>query len=147
MAHDARAVANALIEKALAEDKSLTPLQIIKLVYFCHGWMLGLYRKPLIEQEVQAWTYGPVIADVYHGLKEYGGDAVPRPMNAAPANFDEVEKDLINQVYEKYGRLSGVDLSRLTHAPGTPWSKVWNKKGQNAPISNALLQKYYGNRA
>ena len=50
MKHDARAVANSLIEKSQEEGNLLTPLQIIKLVYFCHGWMLALYKRPLIKQ-------------------------------------------------------------------------------------------------
>ena len=73
MKHDARSVANSLIEKSIEAGSCLTPLEIIKLVYFCHGWMLGLYRRPLIKQNVQAWRYGPVVADVYHCLKQHGG--------------------------------------------------------------------------
>ena len=41
--------------------KEITTMQLLKLVYIAHGWMLGLYDKPLISDEVEAWQYGPFI--------------------------------------------------------------------------------------
>ena len=147
MTHDARAIANSLIEKARHNDAPLTPLQIIKLVYFCHGWMLGLYGRKLIRQPVQAWRYGPVVAEVYHGLKEYGGEPVETEMDVSKEEFDEFEADLINQVHEKYGPLTGIKLSQLTHAPGTPWHEVWHREGKNSIIPNRLIQEHYAEKA
>ena len=69
--HDARAIANALIEKGEFDGRSFDPLQLGKLVYFCHAWMLGLYGRGLIKQDVRAWLYGPVVPDVYRSLKKY----------------------------------------------------------------------------
>ena len=147
MTHDARAVANGLIDRAAREGKRYTPLQIIKLVYFCHGWMLGLYERPLVRQRVQAWLYGPVVVDVYRGLKRYGGEPVARRMSVADEDFDELEEDLVDQVHEKYGSLSGRELSRLTHAVGTPWHQVWYGKGRNSIIPNFLIQEHYAEKA
>ena len=41
MSHDARSIANRLIDAGCAAGKPLTPLQIIKLVYFCHVMLAG----------------------------------------------------------------------------------------------------------
>ena len=32
----------------------LTPMQVLKLVYISHGWMLGLHQRPLFEEDVEA---------------------------------------------------------------------------------------------
>ncbi len=53
--YDARNVANQLIDRSIRDGNSLTPLQIIKLVYFCHSWMLGFHGVPLVTQRVEAW--------------------------------------------------------------------------------------------
>ena len=145
--HDARRIADSLISKGLVAEEPLTPLQIIKLVYFCHGWCLGLYERPLSIQPVRAWKYGPVIPVVYRALRSYGDSPVTSPISNTEPQFDEIESDLIAQVYEKYGHLSGIRLSGLTHAPGTPWHTVWRQKGRDAVIPDALIQKYYARLA
>lgn len=148
MLHDAKAVANYLIAKSIEEKKPLTPLQIMKLVYFCHGWQLGLYREPLIRQAVEAWRYGPVVADVYHSLKDYGASPVTAKLRVPPVAFEENEKTLVDEVYKKYGGLNGIELMQLTHAPGTPWADVWNRTHEeNAIISDALIEKHYAEKA
>lgn len=145
--HDARAIANYLIERSVEDDRPLTSLQIIKLVYFSHAWMLGLYGVPLIRQAVEAWRYGPMIADLYHGLKSCGGECVTEKMRVPTATFDPQEKDLIDQVYTKYGCLEGIRLSELTHAPGTPWDEVWSRINEDTVISDTLIQNHYAQKA
>ena len=144
MEHDARTVANKIIDLSLEDGKPLTPLQIIKLVYFCHGWMLGLYGRSLITEYVHAWRYGPVIPNVYHALKRYGGEPVTERIARAPEEaFDDLEEDLIEQVYEGYSDLTGIQLSQLTHAEGTPWHEVWNETGSNSIIPDELIKEHY----
>ena len=70
--YSAKAIANYFLDKADEESISLTPMKIIKLVYIAHGWYLALTDKPLIKDYVEAWTYGPVIPDLYHEFKKYG---------------------------------------------------------------------------
>lgn len=147
MAHDARAVANVLIDRSLQDEKPLTPLQIIKLVYFCHGWMLGLYGRPLVSQSVEAWQYGPVIADVYRQLRRWRDNPVKRRLRVSSESFDAQEEDIIRQVYEKYGVLDGIRLSQLTHAPGTPWAHVWFKAGKNSVVPNNMIKEHYAELA
>ena len=76
MAHDARDVANEIIERGAESHRAFTHLQIQKLVYYCHGWMLGVYGEPMLTQDVSAWDHGPVIAELYHELKQYGREPV-----------------------------------------------------------------------
>ena len=82
MTTSARAVANELIELAKQEGRAFTPLQLLKLVYIAHGWMLGLRQKPLIRDRIEAWKYGPVIPALYHDLKRYGADFVQAPISS-----------------------------------------------------------------
>lgn len=146
--HDARAVANTLI----AKDKSLSPIQLVKLVYICHGWMLGFYGRPLIEQPVETWHYGPIIADVYRSFNDYKstGKEIRRRLwrfSFGPpfhATYDAAEESIISQVSQKYGQMTGVELSKLTSALGSPWDQVWRELEQRgAVIPNELIREYY----
>lgn len=142
--HSSIVVANQLIKLAESQGKSLTPMQLIKLVYLCHAWMLGLYGKHLIKDPIEAWLYGPVIKTLYDKIKQHRSSPVYKIM---PSNddkkFDPLEEDLINQIFETYGNFTGIELSTLTHEEGSPWSITWNNDGKNAHISNDLIENYY----
>lgn len=145
MATNARAVANEFIRLAAVAGKSLTPLQLIKLTYIAHGWMLALYQRPLIADRIEAWKYGPVIPDLYRALRNYGSgnvtDPIQEPSRSAP--LDAEERDLVRQVYERYGNKNGIQLSRLTHQPGTPWHATWEVDTTGLGISNDLIAEHY----
>ena len=58
-------------------------------------------------------------------------------------DYDELEEDLIDQVWEKYGHFSGLQLSAMTHTAGSPWEQIRNASGQNAVIPDPIIEKYY----
>lgn len=145
--HSSVKVAGRLIELAKADDNTLTPMQIIKLDYLCHGWMLGLYHRPLIKENVEAWQYGPVIPELYAEVKKFRSS----PVDIEPATdgepFDSGQEDIIKQVYDVYGHFTGIQLSALTHAEGTPWYKTWNNgQGRNNVISNDLIEEHFASK-
>lgn len=143
--HDARAVANYLLRVNSDGkcDNPLTPLQVIKLVYICQGWMLGLYRQALITQAVEAWQYGPIINDLHQAIKGYRSNPITERIDARQdPEFTDIEKDLMGQAIDKYGHLSGVALSTLTHQPWSPWYLVWHDKGC-AAIPNKMIEEHF----
>ena len=146
MATGAHTVANRFLK--LAEDKgqALNPLQLMKLVYIAHGWMLGMYRRPLIKDHIEAWKFGPVIPRLYRSIKAYGSDPITAPLPLAPgkdAPLDEIEADIIDQTFEIYGHLTGIRLSALTHQPDTPWAKTWSADSWAAQIPDDLIAEHY----
>lgn len=146
MKHDARAVANRLLDLAEEDGNLLTPMQVLKLVYFCHAWMLAIRDRPLIEQPIEAWQYGPVVRDVYQSFKKHRHDYITSKARVPNATFDADEDDIIEQVYRKYGYLSGIRLSQLAHAPGSPWERVWEANRQNSIIPVGMIKDYYSQK-
>ena len=142
-------VAVYVLKKASEQGRELTPMQVIKLVYLCHGWMLGLYGRTLFRDHAEAWPYGPVIPEVYDAVREFRADPVEIEKLSQHAgeqsrNFDEDEKSIMDQVVQTYGHLSGIRLSTLTHAEGTPWHETRNM-GRNGRkvISNNLITEHF----
>ena len=131
-------IANRFIE--LSSNKGLTLMQLLKLSYIAHGFKLGLSGKPLANETVQAWKFGPVFPSIYHEfkyepsnskIKELATD-LNKSRNALEpvrGNFTETEEKIISLVYDIYGDINGLKLSALTHKEGTPWYKAWNEEG------------------
>ena len=123
--------------------KEITTMQLLKLVYIAHGWMLGLYDKPLISDEVEAWQYGPVIPNLYKEIKSYGGGPVESINLGEKTDLNEQEKETLQQVFDEYSGLSGFSLSAITHTKRTPWYEVWHENKYNLKIPNHLIKNYY----
>lgn len=152
------AIANEFLRKD--GGASLTQMQLQKLVYFAHGWSLGLLGQPLTIEQPEAWDYGPVYADLYDHTKLFGRSPIGRELTpdddqparffghgtpkAAPyrAQLTGSERAIIDQVWARYGRLSGARLSALTHQDGTPWSESYNGR-RNATIDNEVIARHF----
>lgn len=145
---EAATVANRFLALAKKRGDALTPMQILKLVYIAHGWMLGLYGRPLIKEEVQAWQYGPVIPGLYNKMRHFRSSPVVGPL---PTRTSEVlsneEEDIVEQVYDIYGEMSGPALSRLTHAKGTPWHLTYEDGVFGIVIPNDIIEDHYARLA
>ncbi len=146
MSHSCLSVARYLLDRADTSNRSLSPMKLIKLVCIAHGWMLGLYGRPLIREDVEAWRYGPVIRELYQEVKQFRAMPVPAEHVAPPEDdeeFDADERSVMDQVHDIYGRHSAIQLSRMTHSPGTPWDIVYNELGQDFVIPNDLIEDHY----
>lgn len=150
MAYSARTVANYLIEAKSKEGGTPpTPMQLLKLVYIAHGWNLAINDRPLINDGIEAWRYGPVIPKIYQDLKKWGNTPV-RELLPAPASeagsLAQEEMGVVDAVLKAYGNLSGVQLSNLTHASGTPWYQVYYDEKQDtgdAPIADGRIKQHF----
>lgn len=152
MSHYPSTIANYFLDKASAEGRALTPMQLIKLVYIAHGWHLGYFDAPLFSERVQAWKFGPVVESLYRELKQYGSGAVVRRIAMTPSwlpggSVSPTAEPLLNSVWDAYKGFSGLQLSSMTHQPDTPWDIAWNKRGGHAsrstPISNEDIKAHY----
>ena len=137
------AVANVLIGEARKKGNAITPLQLIKLAYIAHGFHLGFGLGRLFEEEIQAWRYGPVIPDLYQAVKKYGKRSITAAIPYSGPDLDEKRIELLEKIYEAYGKYTGLFLTCLTHQEGTPWKKVYRKNEWFTPIPDDLIQAYY----
>jgi uncharacterized phage-associated protein len=145
MTAKALAVAQRMLEECGKSEPSasVTPMQLIKLVYIAHGYMLGRHGKPLLDEPVQAWQYGPVVKSVYNAVREDRSAPVKAVRGAGPHEFTPEEAAVIRHVAQAYGRFDGITLSSATHKPDTPWHVTWTERGQNSPIPDDLIENFY----
>ena len=125
--HDPCHVANYFIEMGVQDNMPITPMKTQKLIFFAHGWMLGIHGRPLLDTGFESWRYGPVMPVVYHRLAYHGGDTIPQPILALPKDFDDDELEIMTQVYELYAPFDDISLSGMTAAKDGPWHRTWKK--------------------
>ena len=124
-----------------------TPMHILKLVYLCHGWMLGNTGHKLINEPVEAWRYGPVVPSVYHLYKSFGGDDIDVEPIDKSDDLSSYQVRLIEAVADAYKAHSALSLSSITHQKGSPWHQVYREgSGLGAIIPDKIIQRYYEDR-
>ena len=142
-------VANTFIDLANQEQLSITVMKLLKLVYLAHGWNLAITNKPLINEPVEAWQYGPVISSVYHEFKSFGNGPIKEKATDCNGVVESVIKEsleykVVDKVWNVYKKFSGIQLSNKTHEPNTPWSKTWSKEmPRGTDIDNQIINDHF----
>ena len=152
--HDSIEVANIFVDKSKANPGALGTLSImslLKYVYFAHGYTLGRTGKSLICHKVEAWKYGPVVPEIYHKFSRQGiyirekENASIIPFRTALAPLSKEERAIVNEVYEKYSKMSAFRLSSITHEPGSPWHQY--RHSHYGTIPNEVIRRFYADTA
>ena len=127
----------------LRREIDTTPMHVLKLVYLCHGWMLGFNDQALIKEPVEAWTYGPVVPSTYHHYKKFGGGIILEKANDQSQNLNSEMSGLIEAIEGAYRHFAAFQLSEMTHQRSTPWDITLRKHGVGAVIPDALIREHY----
>jgi uncharacterized phage-associated protein len=169
MPYDAKAIANYFLDLADARAEPLSPLKIQKLVYFANGWHLALRNAPIIDEQVEAWPYGPVIPSLYRAFRKYGDQPITAraervvtefhgtwkmsfrrftpSIDEQPGGRVEFTKNFLKRIWDTFGGYTAIQLSNLTHQEGTPWHRVFVENNGNIPkgtdIPQSLMKEYF----
>ena len=118
-------------------------LHLQKLAYFCHGWALASYGKPLIGESACAWPLGPVFPTIYNQYRTFGSI----PIRDKGDDYSQMlGPDLLELIKMVLGDLFGFSprrLSDITHEPGSPWAITREESGLWAPIPNEYILHYF----
>ena len=123
------AIANFFIRKSLKEKKPITQIKLQKLVFFAHGFYLALNERPLVNEKIEAWQYGPVVPSIYHRFKNWGNNPITKVQieNSVNLIINEEDIDFLDLVWHKYSRYSASQLVKISHEKGGPWQKAIDK--------------------
>ncbi len=119
-------------------QESLSPMKLQKLCYYAQGLYMATHSgEPLFDEDFEAWTFGPVIRNLYHDFSKYGWRNID--MNVESPNIPAEKSEFIKDIVESYGRYDGAALSTMTHRE-MPWLEP--RKGlSDTDGSDALISK------
>lgn len=124
-------------------------MYIQKLTYIAHGWNLAILNEPLSVSAPEAWDKGPVFREIWDHIRDFGLRGPncemvdPSTSQIIQGNFSPDETRIIDSVWQRYGRLTGYQLSQMTHEPNTPWSYAYLGRGRNSPLFADEIRAHY----
>ena len=102
----------------LSKTNEITSMKLQKLVYYSQVWFLVFKEKVLFNENIEAWVRGPVVRELYEINR--GMLYVSSIINGDPTKLTKEQKEIIDKVIKVYGKLTGQELSDLTHSEA-PW--------------------------
>lgn len=156
---DPRALANFILDKFGERNLPVTNLSLQKYMYFCHGWSLGYFSRPLIDREFEAWQFGPVCRLVYSQFSNARRNPITTRAHlmtptgattrAVPYGFSTAMSGFLLHVLEEYRFFKPFQLSDMTHSVGSPWWTVrtgdeFERLGQSK-IPDSLILEWFEN--
>jgi len=133
-------VAFYFLYKANQDGDTITNLKMQKLLYYAQAWYLVNFNKPLFEEPIEAWPYGPVISKVYHQFKKFRNKPIEyKATGKEKEKFTDKKLDYLDQFYNKFIEYSAHTLARATH------NEVWREAHDEGEqfIDNEIIKKFY----
>ena len=120
----------------------LTQMKAMKILYYMQAASLVLREKPLFDEPMLAWKYGPVIKSVHD---KYRGQRsiVDSIDDQARADYKLIQqdpeiRDIVNTIYDHYSPRSATDLMRQTHQ-----EEPWRQTPINGIITQDMVKNYF----
>lgn len=145
-ASSSQSVATALINLSHDKHRPVSNLKLQKLLYYAQAWYLVFHRDPLFDEEIQAWVHGPVVPTVFRRYKDFKWSPIsPQP----PSDVSHNVMEHLNEVWRVYGKASGYELEKLTHAEN-PWrdarAGLPSDASSHRVISKGSMRRFYQSR-
>jgi uncharacterized phage-associated protein len=159
MSFPATSVANTFLDIAESDGATLTNMKLQKLIYFAQGWALGTRGYPIVNEQAEAWQYGPVYPSVYHAFSSCGANPIDRRATdidfanfcivPVPAVDNADARAFLASIWQSYGKLNATQLSQLSHVPNGPWDRARRESGgmRGTDIPVAYIKDYFANLA
>ena len=138
-------VANYLLKRAEDNGDDMSSYKLKKLVFICHGWHLGLFGVPLVNEAAEARLGGPAFPKLNRAARKNGKFEVTRPIeDDGEYSFTKGQKQLLDLVYDANKTRDGLQLAWQIYKDGTPWDQVWDEGGGwKKKIPDATIRAYY----
>ena len=149
---------NALIYMA-ERVPDLSKTKALKLLYLMEERMVLRYHIPFLAIPYEVWQAGPVAKDVFidlsdgpYLLKDYIkteshhlGTYITPIKSFCDDEFSECEIQMMNDILQKYGKMTASELVEETHKKGTLWYQEASQNGlleafQNHECNNSDIK-------
>lgn len=129
-----------VINRCMDLGEPTTHFKLQKMLYILEVKSLVHSGKSLIDENFEAWEYGPFLRSVYN---KYSYMAACE-MLVRQKTDRELPSDQRNAIINNIDDMAGMnlwELAQISMEPNTPWAKVY-KKGTQVQIPDQLMVSY-----
>ena len=120
----------------------VTNLSLQKLLYYVKAFSYIMLGKSVIDEECEAWAYGPVFPDIYEKYRGFGSSVIEdydKSIDYKKLLSDE-EIKVVDYIVNCLGIFNGKVLMNMTHKE-RPWLEARMGIPEFAPSSNVISEK------
>lgn len=143
-------IANNFLEKGFHEKINISPMKLQKLIYILYKEYLKRTGLRLFTENFEVWQYGPVLPNVYSEFKGYKANPIKNYALNADESISKVNivqgsnfEEIFNNVWNKYKKYSGVELSNFTHTEGGAWDIANKNNSYTLSDRDIFMEEYY----
>ena len=120
------------------EREGITNLKLQKILYFAQAYFLSKLSRPLFNENIEAWEYGPVVPTVYRKYSKHGSETILSEKDED--TISDEDKVNLKRIWELFGGYSARRLVDIAHAH-SPWKDAY--ASHNKVISHKSISEYY----
>ncbi|WP_338660965.1 Panacea domain-containing protein [Paraclostridium sordellii] len=123
-------------------NRPISNLRLQKILYYIQGSYLSDFDEPIFDNKIEAWTYGPVVPDVYYSYNSFVGNKITGVVSDGSL-FDSSEIYLIQEVIDAKINIPVWDLVEDTHNE-MPWRMNY-QEGKKVVIPTLDIKDFFDN--
>lgn len=118
----------------------LTNLQLQKLLYLADMNYVGRTGERMLNEDFEAWDYGPVLPSLYHQCKSFGSKPVPDIFWGVPQIAGSKEAEWLDVAWNSLKDQTPGQLVQNTHWNLGAWAKHYapGAKGVKIPTGDMV---------
>ncbi|WP_209018555.1 Panacea domain-containing protein [Endobacterium cereale] len=124
----------------------LSNLQLQKLLYLADMNFVGATGERLVDEDFEAWDYGPVLPSLYHRCKSFGSKSVPDVFWGVGSIAGRPEAEMLDTAWENLKSQSPGQLVENTHWDQGAWAKRYVPGAKGVKIATGDMIEEYRRR-
>ena len=126
-------------------DADMTNMKLQKLLYYAQGQYLAEHEEPLFDEDIEAWSHGPVVPSIYRAFKENGSGDIPAAPDFDLSSIDPDTTQFLQKIWNTYGGIAAWKLRDMTHGED-PWATRFAEAERNTVIPKDALQRWFASK-
>lgn len=143
MVYSALDMAKYVINYCVSIGRPISNLQLQKILYFVQGEYFRRTHHLIIDDNFKAWSFGPVISEVYDRYCVYGGGKIYERDGFA---LNESDAEIVDQIISDRSKKSAYELVEESHAKGLAWDNIYNGSKSTVIPKMLIMRDFDGSQ-